>query len=227
MRGLVPAFLVCLALLLLAGGARAQSQGIRAPGPVATGFPLSFDSEWIRLHIVGDSLEVRGTYWLVCRLPFESPIPLFYPFPQDSLLGGARMVSGTVHLRSASNPRTADDARYERDAAYSEPLRFETLGGLPGVRWWIPPCTGDTVEVESVYRQQLRSNYARYIVTTTRKWEQPLRCARFEIHLPAGAVPDRFSFPFTEFKDADETFYRYEALSFFPEEDIRVWWSTH
>ncbi len=178
------------------------------PGPMVTGFPLRFDSEIIRLCIVGDSLEVDGTYFLACQLPYEEPIPLFYPFPRDSLLAGARMVGGRTRI---------SDGPWE-------PLRFEAAPGRDGVRWRIPACPGDTIEVQGLYRQGIREKYARYIVTTTRAWQQPLRHARFEIRLPEGARPAEFSFPFTADRDSAGVVYVWETDSFFPDRDITVRW---
>jgi hypothetical protein len=190
-------------LALLAGGAHAQKD------PLASAFPLRFDSEWIRLYIVGDSLEVRGTYWLVCRRPGTERIPLFYPFPRDSLMGGARMVS-------VDAGRVGDAVEWQ--------VAFDRIPGVWGVRWWVPPCTSDTIAVESVYRQKILTNYARYIVTTTKHWDRPLRRARFEIHLPPGAEPIEFSFPFTARKGPGEVVYDYEATEFLPDHDITVRW---
>jgi hypothetical protein len=185
-----------------------ETQG--TPGgqnPLAAVFPVSFDSERIRLHIVGDTLEVRGTYWLLCLRPTSSPLSLIYPFPRDSLLGGARMVS--LHARVG----TLGEA----------PISWENVAATySGVRWIIPPCSSDTIEIESVYRQKILTRYARYIVTTTRAWEQPLKHAAFEIHLPPGAKPVEFSFPFKKVTGSD--YYAYEESEFFPDRDITVRW---
>jgi hypothetical protein len=178
------------------------------PGPMATGFPLRFDSEIIRLSIVGDSLEVDGTYFLACQLPYDQPIKLFYPFPRDSLLTGARMVDGRT--------RTGDGPW--------EALHFEAAPGASGVRWRVPACPGDTIELQGRYRQGLREKYARYIVTTTRAWQQPLRHARFEIRLPEGAKPVEFSFPFAAERDSAGFVYVWETDSFYPDRDITVRW---
>lgn len=171
--------------------------------------PLSFDSERIRLHIVGDSLEVRGTYWLACIDSTEEAIPLFYPFPRDSLLGDARMIS----------------VQLVRAVGDSIPIPVENAPTHTGARWWIPPCAeSDTLCVESIYRQGLRDRYARYIVTTTQAWGHALREARFEIYLPPDATPVEFSFPFERRVEGPRVWYEYEAKSFLPERDILVRW---
>jgi hypothetical protein len=205
MNALLRCRYVLPSLLLAAAAAAAGRPG---SNPIADVFPLVFDSERIRLEIVGDSLEVQGTYILLCRTPIEQSIPLFYPFPRDSLLGGARMVA----------------LSFRQDGDSAAPGRWEEPPGAWGARWWMPPCAGDSIVAEAVYRQKLEGAYARYIVTTTRIWGRPLRSARFEIRLPEGAEPVEFSFPFEPRKGPGGTRYVYEAQEFFPDRDIVVRW---
>jgi hypothetical protein len=210
------ALAVCVALTASASSPPPQASDLLAadsgapprPGPIATGFPLRFDSEIIRLRIVDDSLEVDGTYFLACQMPYDQPISLFYPFPKDSLLKGARMIAGRTRIGEGP----------------WETLRFQAIPGADGVRWWAPACPGDTIEMQGRYRQGLRETYARYIVTTTRAWQQPLRHARFEIRLPEGAKPVAFSFPFAGERDSTGVVYVWETDSFYPDRDITVRW---
>jgi hypothetical protein len=188
----------------LACPSKAAGSGETATG----GFPMIFDSEWIRLSVAGDSLEVRGTYYLYCRVRSAAGFTLFYPFPVDSLLGGARMVSLRARIDSAS----------------AAAIPWEPSLREPGVRWLVPPCSGDTIALEAVYRQKLNAAYARYIVTTTRAWDRPLRLARFEIRLPPGTLPVEFSFPFVRQSDAGGAFYTYTAREFLPDRDITCRW---
>jgi hypothetical protein len=178
-------------------------------GDLPQAFSVSFDSEWVRLTVIGDSLEVHGTYYLMCRQRTGVSVSLFYPFPQDSLLGGARMVS----LSASVGGTPAADVKWEESR------------GAPGVRWRTPPCIGDTIVIDAVYRQELTTGYARYIVTTTRVWQRPLRLARFEIRLPPGAAPIEFSFPFEAREDATGRYYGFESRGFFPDRDVTVRWS--
>jgi hypothetical protein len=201
-----------LAVLIPGLAAGLDASGPARRNPIAETFPLIFDSERIRLAIVGDSLEVQGTYVLLCREEIAEPIPLFYPFPRDSLMGGFRMVSLHFHT-------DAPDSSASREAS----ARWEYVPGVFAVRWWIPPCRGDTIVAEAVYRQKIHTDYARYIVKTTEAWGRPLRQASFEIRLPAGTVPVDFSFPF-ERSDSEDILYTYEARDFFPDRDIIVRW---
>ncbi len=202
-----------LSRILTVGAAWALACGAAPPLATASDpprFSLSFDSEWIRLAIVDDSLEVRGTYDLTCFERSAGPVSLFYPFPEDSLLGGARMVAASASV-DGGEPRS---------------LRWEPSRAASGVRWNTPPCDGDTLTLETVYRQALLADYARYIVTTTKAWQRPLRRARFEIRLPEKATPVEFSYPFEARTDSAGVYYTYEAREFMPETDIVVRWRS-
>ncbi|MFB3908856.1 MAG: hypothetical protein ACE15D_10675 [Candidatus Eisenbacteria bacterium] len=214
--------LAALALALAVPGARSNGAAEKSAGGTGRSdlqrtfvgpdaFAVSFDSEWIRLAVLGDSLEVRASYFLRCREPDGARVTLFFPFPEDSLLGPARMIS--LH------------AGVERAALSAIPWRpMPPTSAMSAVRFETPPCTGDTVFVDAVYRQQLLGPYARYIVTTTRAWHRPLRHARFDVRLPEGAVPIDFSFPFEAREDSVGRFYSYEVDSFYPDRDIIVRW---
>ena len=85
---------------------------------------------------------------------------------------------------------------------------------------------GDTLEVRTVYRQSLLACYARYIVVTTRAWRRPLKKARFEVFLPEGVSPVRFSFPFELQASGERAFYMYETTDFMPDRDITIEWAA-
>lgn len=200
------------ALLFAAGpGGRPAGAAVAPPGADRrpSGLPLEFDSEFVRLVIRGDSLEVEGLYDFVCRSAAPRFVPMLYPFPVDDRLGGARMVSLAA-----------------RDSTGAwRPLAFEAVPTLPGAAWRVPIGWADTLRVRAIYRQALRGRYARYIVTTTGSWSRPLRIARFEIALPDRARPTRFSYPFAPAGPGTMGLYRYEAADFQPARDIEVEWS--
>jgi hypothetical protein len=202
----LPLVVALLALSTDAPIARAAEPFVS--NPIGEAFSLVFDAEWVSLDIVDDSVEVRGTFVVLCREPVEESIPLFFPFALDSLMGEARMVS--LRFRAGSDSSVAG--------------RWETLPFNPGVRWWMPPCPGDSIVVDFAYRQEIHEDYARYIVTSARLWGRPLRYARFEIRLPPGAEPLEFSHPFERFGEGKEAYYAWETEAFFPDREIAVRW---
>jgi hypothetical protein len=174
-------------------------------------YRLSFDSEWIGLRIVGDSVEVRGTFVYLCGGGGEHEIPLLLPFPQEASMGGARMVS--LRARTGSKP--------------FQPARWDDVPLISGARWWLPACQGDSIVAEMCYRQRIEERYASYVVTTVRHWGHPLRSARFEIRLPKGAEPAEFSHPFELREVNGENVFVYDVLDFFPDRDISVRWTDY
>jgi hypothetical protein len=102
--------------------------------------------------------------------------------------------------------------------------RWEEVPGNPGVRWWMPPCRGDSLVAEFVYRQGIHAEYARYIVMSARLWGRPLRHAAFEIRLPPGVEPLDFSYPFERRGMGEDACYTWETEEFFPDRDIVVRW---
>ena len=170
--------------------------------------PVEFHSETVRIAIGGDSVEVTGLYRFLTRRSALGSATILYPFPVDGRLGGARMVS--VEVRAAG--------------AGWRPLPFSGRPDLPGAVWRLPTDWGDTLEVRGVYRQALRGRFARYIVTTTSSWSRPLESARFEITLPDGARPERFSHAFRASRLEGRRVYVFEARGFRPDRDIEVEW---
>jgi hypothetical protein len=176
--------------------------------PSAKECPVQFHSEVIQIFIEEDSVAVEGSYILVSHNPKLSRIRMFYPYPEDSLLGGAR----------------TSILEWRPHRGYWLSAKFEEAPDGRGARWDIPLASVDTFEVRTVYRQAMHTNYARYIVTTTESWGRPLVHARFEIYLPQGAETPEFSFPFELSTDCPEPCYVYEAENFLPERDITVTW---
>ena len=169
---------------------------------------VRFDRERVILRIVPGEVEVQGTYEFLCAGQGPDSLTLFYPYPQDSLLGraGTRLVESFC---GDGPPRPVPFAEH-RPA---------------GVSWLIPLKACKRLTVRTVYHQERRATYARYIVTSTAAWGHPLRHARFEIHLPEGAVPEEFSFPFEVDEELGPNAWVYEANDFMPRRDIIVQWS--
>jgi hypothetical protein len=180
-----------------------------ATAPAQRGLPLRFESEVVRLLVAPDSVTVDGLYVMSCAPDAEGSTALFYPYPRDARLGGARSLELTVRVRPDTAWRAAP---------------FREIADGRGARWQLPLSPGDTLEVHTVYKQALRANFARYIVTTTSGWEHPLRHARFEITLPENAEPVSFSFPFERCDRDGRRVWCYEATGFRPDRDIDVSW---
>lgn len=170
-------------------------------------FPVAFESEIIRIFIEPDSLRVEGLYHLRGVGDRQRVVNLNYPYPEDSKLGGAR----------------TDLLEARTDGPWI-PLGFSEMPDDRGALWHVPINPGSPVTVRTVYRQQRLSNYARYIVTTTRAWTRPLKHARFEIYLPSTVVPRKFSYDFQPGTGEFGPCWVYEEKDFWPHRDIWVSW---
>ncbi len=180
-----------------------------AAAPAQRPSPLRFESEVVRLVVAPDSLTVHGFYIMSCDSSRTGLTSLFYPYPQDDRLGGARSLELAVRVRPDTTWQSAE---------------FRELAASRGAHWRLPLAPGDTLEVRTVYRQALHEEFARYIVTTVSGWEHPLRHARFYIELPDGAEPESFSFPFERCDRDGRRVWCYEAVDFRPDRDIDVRW---
>ncbi len=170
--------------------------------------PLEFDSEVVRIVVQADSVEVNGFYRFLGRGPAGARFTVLYPFPNDSLMGGARMVSLVARV-----PRGT-----------WQPVDFAVLAKPCAAAWRLPTDRGDTLEVAAVYRQALRGRSARYIVTSADSWSRRLRSARFELVLPTGSTLRRASYPFHAAAVDGRSGLVFEATDFLPERDVEFAW---
>jgi hypothetical protein len=194
-----------LGLVCLPGSGNA---GPAADPDAATRFPLRFESEVVRLFVEADSVRVEGLYVFRRLDSPRSAVSLLFPYPADEHSGGAH----TTRLEARVPGGTW------------RPLEFRELPRVSAVQWRIPLDLADSLEVRTTYRQELRANRVRYVVTTARAWGASLRSARFEIRLPEDAIPLGFSLPF-ELREGDGgVFFRYEAEDFAPDRDVVVEW---
>jgi hypothetical protein len=74
------------------------------------------------------------------------------------------------------------------------------------------------------YRQRLRANAARYIVTSTRKWQRPIDRAQFCVTAPAGLDVKLSYGPDSTVRRDSLVDYWYTSVKFWPDKDVVVTW---
>jgi hypothetical protein len=160
--------------------------------------PIHFAREEIELNIRPGLLEVQGLYHFRNSSPEYLTARIFYPFPLDSIHAypDSILLPGSQFVRS--------------DKGISFALRFR-------------PETEDSFFV--YYRQPLRGNTARYIVTTTRQWKQAIDEARFRIIVPRAFQGVKLSYPPDHTVETDTSVtYHFVRCHFYPSKDVIVTW---
>ncbi len=171
----------------------------------AAGHELQFWRENIHLAITAaDTVAVTGTYFFRTRTGRPLSVGVFYPFPVDS-----------VH----ESP----------------------------VRWCIVDCgTGDTVAARPAtdgllfavdvpqqgacsltvwYVQHVRCARARYILTTTAAWEEPLGPSTYQVSVPDTLQLEYLSYEAdTVVRAGGRVEHRFSRDQFMPEHDIECTW---
>lgn len=143
-------------------------------------------------------LEVRGNYHLASTAADPLVAVLFYPFPLDSTC----VYPDSVEIAGRDFARS--------DSGVSFRMRFR-------------PGAEDSFF--AYYRQPLRAGSARYIVTSTRKWQRPIDRARFRVTVPAAFEDVKLSYRPDSVRRTDSTVtYVFSRHGFFPDRDVMVNW---
>jgi hypothetical protein len=88
----------------------------------------------------------------------------------------------------------------------------------------LEPFEEQVVEVR--YNQRLLGNQAVYIVTSTQKWFENLRNAKFEIFVSKKLYGIDISYEVDECdENADYLIYRFSRTDFMPNKDLVITWS--
>ena len=160
--------------------------------------PLHFAREEVSLDVRPGVLEVRAVYHFQCRATQPLGASILYPFPLDS----AHPYPDSIDISGFHFQR--------RDSGVGFTMRFK-------------PGAEDSFS--AYYRQPLGSNSATYIVTSTRKWREPIDLARFRVTVPAGFDSVNLNWKPDSVVTADsQVSYFFARKKFFPDHDVTVTW---
>jgi len=160
--------------------------------------PLSFVREEVDVRVRPGKVEVCGTYHFACRTKNPVRAVMFYPFPLDSSLGypDSVGVSGRDFVPGDSG------------------VRFEVA---------LKPNAEESVTV--FYRQPVLGRSARYIVTTTQRWHEPIALARFSVTVPTSLAGAALNYrPDSVTKTESTLTWFFARKRFFPSDDVVVSW---
>jgi hypothetical protein len=167
----------------------------RKPAPES---PVHFAREEIVMDVKPGTLEVRGMYHFQCSAKEPLVAGVFYPFPLDS----THLYPDSIEIREHGFQR--------QDSGVAFRMRFR-------------PEAEDSFF--AYYRQQLKTNSATYIVTTTRKWKRPIDLAQFRVTIPASFKDVKLTFKADSVARTDSAvIYFFARKKFYPDRDMTVTW---
>lgn len=159
---------------------------------------LHFSREEVSLRVRPGTLEVAANYHFQWPGPDTVRARISYPFPLDS-----------VHAFP--------------DSVAFPGRKFELADSAAGFWMRFRPRSEDSFQ--AWYRQPLRGNQARYIVTTTRQWQRPIDLARFRVEVPL-SLGARLNYQPDSTTTTDSSIVWYFARrEFWPSEDIVITWN--
>jgi hypothetical protein len=159
----------------------------------------SFYKEHITFKIEAGYFYVNGQYYLKNYEPSKKQIALFFPFPTDTIYSP---VDSLLIYNFNEDRRINDFKKISNGVVFNIDL--------------------DTVTIVYIsYRQQLKSNTARYILTTTQYWGKPLEEVSYELITPAKIKITSFSYPPDKMESIDRNnIYFWRKENFMPEFDM-------
>lgn len=160
--------------------------------------PIKFISEEIYMTIDSGKVSISATYYFRNTSNESKSALIFYPFPTDE-----------YHYYSDSISVFGLDYT-KNDSGLNFIMKFK-------------PNAVDTLKV--FYTQKLKANQARYILTTTKHWREPIREARFIIDLPESFSGIYFSYkPDSLIRTTNRVFYYLSKKNFMPKKDLIIIW---
>jgi hypothetical protein len=162
--------------------------------------PVSFTEEYIEFHLKKTTFTVNGMYYFVNNTANIVSKEISYPFP--------------VPLSDIDSVQIFDNLQ-------GRFLNYERMQKKVVFRITMPPK--DTVKLNIFYRQKGVKDTARYILTTTKNWGEPLRKAEYTFDAEKARKILSFSYPPDNSSASGNTQkYFWSRKDFLPEKDFIV-----
>lgn len=157
---------------------------------------ISFFREDLDFKLSKELFEVDGLYFFRNNTHTEIRQMLFYPFPEIGKYGEI------VYIKI--NPEGDTASMLATQSAHG--AMFKVL---------IPPAGEVAYRIK--YGQKIKTNMAKYIITTTQKWEKPFEIANYSLELAHGVQLDSISIlPDSIVRLADKTCFHWKRENFMP-----------
>jgi len=166
---------------------------------------LQFYEEALFFEIRDGYFEVDGQYYFRNSGRNDIHQILFYPFPQDEMIGKIDSVF------------ISDVAGFEEDLIINQSEK--------GFSFRLDLEAGQEKIYRIYYRQRAPNNKAKYILTTTAQWGSPLEKAFYQLQAGSDIIITYFSYPpDKEEKQKNNNIYFWYMESFMPEREFVVEW---
>jgi hypothetical protein len=169
------------------------------------GQDISFFKEELKFQLKPDKFEVDGLYYFRNRGDEEIQQMMFYPFPDIEKYGEISFI----------------EIRKESDTV-SQIATVSKKGSL--FKMFIDPNGESVYHIR--YSQQLKSNRAKYIITTTQQWGFEFEQADYILEFQNDLQIDTLSIkPDSIIQQMNYTQYIWHRENFMPEEDFIFWFT--
>ena len=165
---------------------------------------LTFEAEELNFYLENDLWEMDGLFHFANYDSLSTHKLIFFPVPSDSLCLPPKIKAIAIQDSNGAEVTMLNQAK----------KGFTFLLSLPALSF----CS-----LHLDYTQTLKSNYAKYIITTTNSWGRPLPYAKYTLH-PGINVQIR-SLPFSVQKQEGRN-YIWEFFDFAPEKEFEVTFQT-
>lgn len=166
------------------------------------GQDISFYREDITFELTGNFFKINGNYFFRNQNPDPIKTRLIYPFPTDSIYGNADSVFAFDIIQNRDNLK-------------------QVTQNAAGIELLIHPF--DTTVINIEYRQELKSNKAEYILTTTKGWKKAFEEVHYKLISDTNIVVHSFSYqPDTSLIVDDKLIYLWERKNFMPDKDFSI-----
>ncbi len=161
---------------------------------------LHFDEEYLTFELHRQEFRVSGVYLFSSTDSSEHTI--LYPFPVDTLFGEAYDIQ-------------------VRDVKSGKNLPIEMEKDKSGIRFQI--LVAGSVQLQIGYAQALKSNRAKYILTTTQNWGRPLHVANYTLVVDANLEMLKFPMMYQKkMLQGSKILYFWQKTDFMPTTDFEV-----
>ncbi len=173
---------------------------------MANGQNISFYAEDLDFYINDTTFEVDGLYYFRNNSGDEIKQMLFYPFPDTDIYGKISFIKINIEGDATSMLATQS-----------------AKGSLFKVKI---PANGE-VAYRINYGQKIKSNTAKYIITTTQAWNAPFEFANYSLTIPENIGIDSVSInPDTLTIQEGAQKYFWQRKNFMPDEDFIFWFKV-